>query len=102
MEKDPEFIAKGTVIIKISGVTRGRKKPEETELNVSFKFCFETEFKKDIVPFGINYFGSCTWLIISMAFKISVKQTYFAHIHPPFEICLLSSFPELFQAEIYD
>lgn len=50
-------------------------KNKERELNVSFKLCFETGFRKDIVPFGINYFGSCTWLIISTASKISLKQT---------------------------
>lgn len=46
--RDIKFIAKRvTVIIIKSGVTR--EKREETELNVSFKFCFETGFKKDIV-----------------------------------------------------
>lgn len=43
------------------------------ELHVSFTFCFETEFKKDTVPFGIRYFGSRTWLIISTAFVIFLK-----------------------------
>lgn len=49
------------IVIK-SGVTRGKR--EEIELNVSFKFCSKTEFKQVFVPFGIHYFGSCTWLII--------------------------------------
>ena len=72
--KDINSIAKKVLatIIK-SGATWGKTK--ERELNVSFKFCFETGFRKDIVPFGINYFGSCTWLIISTASKISLKQT---------------------------
>lgn len=40
------------------------------ELHVSFMFCFETGFRRDTVPFGIHYFGSGTWLIISTALVI--------------------------------
>lgn len=64
------------------------------ELHVSFTCCFETGFRKDIVPFGIHYFGSCTWLDISTAFVIFLKQTWFGHTHPSLKIRLLSPFPE--------
>lgn len=79
---------------KIRIIIKTRGKREEKEVNVSFKFCSETGFKQVFIPFGIRYFGSCTWLIISTALKISLKQTYFAHTHPPLKICLLSPFPE--------
>lgn len=103
MYKDIKFIAERViVIIRKSRVTKEKKKREEIELNVSFKFCFETGFKKDIVPFGINYFGSCAWLIISTAFKISLKQTYFAHTHPPLKICLLSPCPRALRKYLMD
>lgn len=98
--RDIKFRAKkGILIIIKSGVMEvggGLEKAKKEDRTQCFiQFCFETGFRKDIVPFGINYFGSCTWLIISTAFKISVKQTYFAHTHPPFKICLLSPLPGL-------
>lgn len=96
--KDIKFIAKRVILIIIkSRVTRqgGGKPKKEDRTECFIQFCFETGFRKDIVPFGINYFSLCTWLIISTAFKISLKQTYFAHTHPPFQICLLSPLPEL-------
>lgn len=73
----------------------GAKNGIMIEPSVSFTSCFEAGFTKDIVPFGIHHFGSCTWLIISTALQIFFKQTCLAHIHPPFKICLLSLFQGL-------
>lgn len=62
---DNKFIANGVSDhYKIRIIIKTRGKREEIEVNVSFKFCSETGFKQVFVPFGIRYFGSCTWLII--------------------------------------
>lgn len=55
------------------------------ELHVSFTFCFETGFRRDTVPFGIHYFGSGTWLIISTALVIFFKTNMFCAYTPTFK-----------------